>query len=133
MVVALHVASGAALGALARSPRRALALGVGLHLLGDLVPHQDMRSQRFEIWSGVAALAALAAARGPLDPAVVGAAASCSPDLEHVVPLVRPFGRKLFHGWRWQRGRHGHGVSASVQLLGAGILVGLLLRPRGTP
>jgi hypothetical protein len=105
-------------------------LGVLLHLAGDLTPHQDIASRRFEIWSGVAAVLLLAAARGPFDPAVTGALAASAPDLEHVVRLPRPGGRKLFpthrlHGWH----RSG-GLSARLQLLLAGFLIGSLLQRR---
>jgi len=67
--------------------------------------------------------------RGPFDPAVSGALAASSPDLEHVLRLPRPGGRKLFpshrlHGWH----RSG-GVPAPAQLLLAGFLIGLLLSP----
>ena len=129
MIVSLHVATGAAGGALAGSRLGALAVGPFLHLAGDLVPHQDIDSRRFEIWSGLACLAAVAAARGPLDPAVVGGIAASAPDLEHVLPLPRPGGRKLFpshrvHGWH----RAG-GVPAWAQLLAAGLIVGGLVGP----
>jgi hypothetical protein len=43
------------------------------------MPHEDLRSRRFETASGIAALLFLAAARGPLDPAVVGPAACRRP------------------------------------------------------
>jgi hypothetical protein len=131
VIVSLHVATGAAAGALAGTRARALALGPLLHLAGDRMPHRDIPSRRFEIVSGLAGLAAVAAVRGPLDPAVVGAVASSVPDIEHVVRLPRPGGRKLFpshrvHGWH----RSG-GVSAPVQLLIAGILLGTVLASRG--
>jgi hypothetical protein len=45
------------------------------------------------------------------------------PDLEHVLPWLRPGGRKLFH-WSAQQGG---GVSADTQLLLAGAAVGWLL------
>ena len=130
MIVSLHVATGAAAGALARSRRRALAYGPLLHLAGDLVPHQDVASRRFEIWSGLGCLAAIAVACGPLHPAVIGGIAASAPDLEHVLPLPRPGGRKLFpshriHGWH----RAG-GVPAWAQLLAAGLIVGSLVGPR---
>jgi hypothetical protein len=101
-----------------------------LHLAGDRMPHEDIPDRRFEIGSGVAAVLLLAAARGPLDPAVSGALAASSPDLEHVLHLPRPGGRKLFpshrlHGWH----RSG-GISAPAQLVLAGFLIGLLLRRR---
>ena len=129
MIVSLHVATGAAGGALAGSRRASLALGPLLHLAGDWMPHQDIPDRRFEIWTGVAAVLLLAAARGPFDPAVTGALSASAPDLEHVFRFPRPGGRKLFpshrvHGWH----RAG-GLSASAQLLLAGFLLGVLLRP----
>ena len=77
MIVSLHVATGAAAGALVGSRRRAVPLGLLLHFLGDVMPHRDIPSRRFEIASGVAALLLVAARRGPLDAATLGAAA-CS-------------------------------------------------------
>ena len=125
MIVSLHVATGAAAGVLARSRRQALLIGPFLHLLGDRVPHEDIASRRFEITSGAAALLLLAACRGPFDAAIVGAASASAPDLEHVVPLVRPRGRKLFHGRAsWHRSG---GLPAPAQLLIAGATIGLLL------
>lgn len=107
-----------------------MPLGLALHLAGDRVPHWDIGDRRFEIGSGVAAVLLLAAVRGPFDPAVTGALAASSPDLEHVLHLPRPGGRKLFpshrvHGWH----RSG-GVHTSTQLLVAGVLIGLLLHRR---
>jgi hypothetical protein len=128
VIVSLHVATGAAAGAAAGSRLGALVLGALAHLAGDRVPHRDIESRRFEIGSGVALLALLVTARGPGDPAVVGALAASAPDLEHVLPLPRPGGRKLFpshrlHGWH----RTG-GLPAWVQLLSAGLIVGVLVR-----
>jgi hypothetical protein len=130
VIVSLHVATGAVGGALVGSRRRSLPLGLVLHLAGDRMPHQDIGDRRFEIGSGIAAVVLLALARGPFDPAVTGALAASSPDLEHVFRLPRPRGRKLFpshrlHGWH----RSG-GVPAWAQLLVAGFLIGAILRPR---
>jgi hypothetical protein len=127
VIVSLHVATGAALGAAVRSRSLALLLGPPLHLAGDRVPHEDIPDRSFEIGSGLVALALLAARRGPLDPAVVGGAAASMPDLEHIVPWLRVRGEKVFH-----RGgaRHGVGISAERQLLLAGTVVGLLLARR---
>ena len=123
VVVSLHVASGGVVGLAAGSRLRALALGPPLHLLADRIPHQDVASRRFEIVSGLACLGLLAARRGPFDPVTLGAAASSAPDLEHVVPWLRPGGRKVFHRGG---GRHLGGVPASLQLLLAGATVGFL-------
>jgi len=128
VIVALHVATGAAAGAATRSRFAALLLGPVLHLAGDRLPHEDFHSSRFEITSGVAGILLLAARRGPLDPATLGAVASSAPDLEHVVPFLRPGGRKIFHdrlGWH-RAGR----FSAYLQLLLAAGIIGGLIAPR---
>jgi hypothetical protein len=87
----------------------ALLMGPVLHLAGDRLP-------------------LLAGARGPLDAATIGAAASSAPDLEHVVPFLRLGGSKLFHGRRgWHRvGR----FRTEMQLLLAGAILGALITPR---
>jgi hypothetical protein len=103
-----------------------VALGLGLHALGDAVPHGDIPSRRFEIASGLALLGLLAARRGPLDPAVVGAAACAAPDLEHVLPIPKPHGRALFPSHRFGGWHRRGGISPGVQLLASGVMVGLL-------
>ena len=120
---------GAALGALTGSRRAALALGPALHLACDRVPHEDIADRRFEIRSGLFGLALLALGHVPLDPTTLGAASASAPDLEHVFPRLRPNGRKLFHGRRgWHRSG---GFPADVQLVLAGAIIGLLVRPPG--
>jgi hypothetical protein len=127
MIVSLHVATGGAVGALVRSRSLALLLGPPLHLAGDRVPHEDIPDRSFEIGSGLVALGLLAARRGLFDPAVLGGAAAAMPDLEHLVPMLRWQGEKLFHRGG---GRHGFGVSTDAQLLLAGATVGWLLARR---
>jgi hypothetical protein len=128
VIVALHVATGAAAGAGSGSRLAALLLGPILHLAGDRLPHEDIRSRRFEISSGLACLVLLAARRGLLDPATLGAASSSAPDLEHLLPSLRPGGSKLFHG---RRGWHRSGrFPADLQLLLAGAILGVLVAPR---
>ena len=127
VIVSLHVAVGGAVGALVRSRPLALVLGPPLHVAGDHVPHVDIPDRNFEIGSGLVALGLLAARRGPLDPAVLGGAATALPDLEHVLPWLRLGGEKLFHRGG---GGHGVGISAETQLVLAGAVVGLLLARR---
>jgi hypothetical protein len=127
MIVSLHVATGGAFGALVGSRPLALLLGPPLHVAGDRVPHEDIPDRSFEIGSGLVALGLLAALRGPFDPAVLGGAAAAMPDLEHLVPWLRPGGEKIFHRGG---GRHGVGISAETQLLLAGTVLGLLLGRR---
>src|SRR5688572_3123432 len=100
MIVSLHVASGGFVGALAGSRGRALALALAADAAGRAVPDWDVASRRFEIASGVAGLLLLAATRGPTSPAVVGAIGASVPDVEHVLRLPRPGGRKLFPSHR---------------------------------
>jgi hypothetical protein len=128
MIVSLHVATGAAAGAASGSRLTAVLLGPILHLAGDRLPHQDIGSRRFEISSGLVCLVLLAGRRGLLDPATLGGVASSAPDLEHVVPRLRPYGHKLFHG---RHGWHRSGrFRTDVQLLLAGVIVGVLIAPR---
>jgi hypothetical protein len=115
------------------SRRHALPLGLLLHLAGDRMPHQDIGDRRFEIGSGIAAVLLLALVRGPFDPAVTGALAASSPDLEHVLGLPRPKGRKLFPSHRFHGWHRSGGVPAWAQLLAAGFLIGSVLRPRRAP
>jgi hypothetical protein len=126
----MHVATGAVGGLLAGSPARAALLGPVLHFVGDRIPHEDIASRRFEIASGVAGVIALAIVRGPLDPATVGAVASAAPDIEHVLPVPRLGGRKLFPSHRVRGWHRIGGVSASAQLLIAGALLGAVLGAR---
>jgi hypothetical protein len=71
---------------------------------------------------------ALAVVRGPLHPATVGAIASAAPDLEHLVRLPRPGGRKLFPSHRFHGWHKAGGVPASAQLVAAGVLFALVAR-----
>jgi hypothetical protein len=127
VIVSLHVASGAAVGALAPSRRAAIALGAFMHLAGDRMPHEDIWNRRFELWSGVATLAAVALRRGLFDVATIGAAAGSAPDLEHVLRLPQPGGRKLFPSHRLRGWHRSGGVPDWAQLLAAGVLLGLVL------
>jgi hypothetical protein len=90
------------------------------------MPHDDIDDRGFEIVSGIAGILLLAVARGPFDPAVTGALAASCPDLEHVLRLPRPGGRKLFPSHRLRGWHRSGGVPASVQLIAAGLLIGFL-------
>lgn len=126
MIVSLHVATGALAGAALGSRAAALAVGPLLHLAGDRMPHQDIASRRFEAVSGIGCALLIALRRGPLSAPVLGALAASAPDLEHVVRLPRPGGRKLFPSHRVHGMHRSGGVSARTQLLVAGAIVGAL-------
>ena len=130
MIVSLHIATGVPGGALVRSPadRGGGTLGPILHFYGDRVPHEDIASRRFEIGSGVAGVLALALYAGRSISATVGAIATAAPDIEHVVRLPRPGGRKLFPSHRipgWHR--PWGGLTVETQPLIAGVLLGAVL------
>lgn len=129
MIVTLHVATGGAGGALTRSRLTAIAFGLVLHALGDRMPHEDIDSRRFEIRSGVVCALALAARHGLFSPVTLGALAASAPDIEHVVRLPQPGGRKLFPSHRIHDWHRSGGVPAWAQLLAAGAILGVLLRP----
>lgn len=128
MIVSLHVATGAAAGAAVGSRLGALVLGPLLHLLGDVVPHQDIPSRRFETASGIAAVLALAARRGAFHPATLGGIAAAAPDLEHILPFP---GSPLFPSHRCPGLHTSGGLSVGVQLVAAAVLLGALLRRHG--
>ena len=127
MVVSLHVATGAAAGALLASRPGAVAAGLLLHFLGDRLPHRDIASRPFEVTSGGILLALLAARDGLAGPALVGGFASSAPDLEHVLPFPRPGGRKLFPSHRIVGWHRAGGLPVWAQQLAAGVLVGAVL------
>jgi hypothetical protein len=126
VIVSLHVATGAAGGSVVRSRRAAVALGLALHLAGDLVPHHDIRSRRFEIGSGLAGLLLLITRHGLLAPATLGALAASAPDIEHVIRLPRPRGKKLFPSHRIAGLHREGGLPAGLQLFAAGVLLGAI-------
>jgi hypothetical protein len=130
VIVSLHVATGAAGGALVRSRSGAFVLGLALHGLGDAVPHHDIESQGFEIGSGATAVLALAARYGPFHPVTIGAIAASAPDVEHVLPLPRPGGRKLFPSHRVRGWHRDGGLPAWVQLAAAGTILAVLIGSR---
>jgi hypothetical protein len=128
VIVSMHVAAGAAAGAISGTRGRALLAGFALHAAQDAVPHEDIPSQRYEAVSGLALLTLLAVRRGPLDPAVIGAAACAAPDLEHVLPLPKPGGRDLYPSHRVPGWHKEGGLPAWAQLAAACVIVAVLVR-----
>lgn len=126
----MHVASGAAAGAATGSRLRAAVLGLVLHAVGDAVPHEDFRSMRFELWSGISLLGLLAWRHGPLDPAVIGGALCAAPDLEHVLPHPGHGRPPVFPSHRIEGWHRSGGISAPAQLVASLVIVGLLVLRR---
>ena len=127
VISSLHVATGAAAGALLRSRSGALVAGPLLHVAGDRMPHHDIGWRKFELWTCIGGIVALGIARGPLDPATIGGFASAVPDAEHVLRFPRPGGKKLFPSHRLVGWHRPGGVPASLQVLAAGAILGGLV------
>jgi hypothetical protein len=127
MISSLHVATGAAAGALLGSRRAAFVVGPLLHVAGDRMPHHDIGWRKFELWTSIGGVVALGIARGPLDPATIGAFASAVPDAEHVIRFPRPGGKKLFPSHRFSGWHRPGGVPAGVQVVAAGAILGGLV------
>jgi hypothetical protein len=145
MLVTNHVLSGAVIGAAARRPVSAFALGVISHFVLDAVPHWgdwgDCPSfMQVAVADGLTGLAAMGilAAIAPPDARVVvlaGMAGAALPDLEKPALLFfgrSPFPRVVdqFHGMIQREARHRfpHEVTAGVVFLAAAVT---LLRARG--
>ena len=126
MIVSLHVATGGLGGAVLGSRLGALALGPILHLLGDLMPHEDIDSRGFEALTGSALLGALALRHGPTSPLTIGAAAASAPDVEHVFRS----GRELFPSHAVDGWHRSGDVPAWTQLVAAATIGIALLRLR---
>jgi hypothetical protein len=127
VIVAMHVATGAAAGAVLGSNAEAALAGLALHAAGDAIPHEDFDSLRVETITGLGLLAVLALRRGLFDPAVIGAAFSAAPDLEHVIPHPDHEAPKLFPSHRLEGWHRGGGISAPLQLLVSVVIVAVLV------
>ena len=130
MIVSLHMATGAAVGHALGSRLGALVLGPLVHVLGDRMPHDDVGSRPFEFASGTATVVLLALARGPLDPATLGALSASAPDLEHVLPFRARGASKLFPSHRFERWHRAGGVSVPLQLAATGLLLAIVVASR---
>jgi hypothetical protein len=129
VIVSLHVATGGLAGAAAGSRTGAVLLGPLVHALGDLTPHQDIPSTKFEAASGGLGVLLLARRYGALHPVTVGAVAASIWDLEHVLRPARRGRRKLFPTHRYAGWHKRGGLPAWVQLVAAAGIFALLLRP----
>jgi hypothetical protein len=128
VIESLHVATGAAIGELSGSRLRAFLLGPPAHLLGDLMPHDDIPSDVFEGVSGLLAGLWVAQKKGFFSPATVGAFAATLPDFEHLLRRDRRGKREWFpsHRYKWLHTRGG--LPAWVQLAAAVAILAAVAR-----
>ena len=148
MLVTNHVLSGALIGALARRPLPAFALGVASHFALDAVPHWGVwgsrrRFLRVAVPDGLIGLTVMGAfsATSPADrrlAVVAGMAGAALPDLDK--PALLWFGRSPFpHAINRLHGRIQHEAPgrARQELLAACALAAAALlvfrRPRPAP
>lgn len=87
MMVSVHAAVGAAIGAGVRRPWAAFFSGAASHLLCDLFPHKDY-DIKIEAPLAAAMFAYLIARYGIASPQVIGAFGAIAPDAENAAGVV---------------------------------------------
>lgn len=119
MCVFTHFAAGALAGSLVPVAAVAPFIGLGSHLLLDVLPHRDFENYRIEIVLWLAAMAALLAGGGMTLAILLGGLAAVLPDLENLLwklGLIRD-GQKIFPGHRPGLIRHGREAGAGSLVL----------------
>ncbi len=90
-----HVAAGAATGAVVKRPSKAFSTGIVVHLVADLIPHQehdtsdhepDLRTGLLDAITGIGLLALFAKLCGRDSGCFAGALGAALPDAEHLMP-----------------------------------------------
>jgi hypothetical protein len=82
MTGSVHAAIGAAIGKQLRSKPLALIIGIGSHVVGDMLPHHDMGAAEAPLV--FATLAHIALRHGWNSPAFWAALGAVLPDFEHI-------------------------------------------------
>jgi hypothetical protein len=130
MLVASHIAAGAAVGLVVERPWQRTLAALGSHLVLDGVGHDDRTiGPVAQGLIGVAALGALTVCWGPTSPVVLGALAGSVPDAEvavHLAVLGRRVAAHYAFPSHWQIGKRettehpyrfpGPGVPVSLEL-----------------
>lgn len=130
----VHAALGAALGRFVANPLAAFAVGIGSHVVGDLVPHHDMDAGEAPLVFGT--LAFIGYQHGWTSPQFWGALGAVCPDFEHIPAELRqdparfePMPEKLVptHNGTLPHGRwpleEKYGVALNFTLFMAGLLL----------
>ncbi|MDD3642696.1 MAG: hypothetical protein PHQ19_04440 [Candidatus Krumholzibacteria bacterium] len=133
MCVFTHFAAGALAGSFLPVPVAAPLLGLGSHLLLDVIPHRDFEDYRIEILLWLAAMAALGVMGGMTLPIALAGLFAVLPDLEN---LLWKLGRlrddqKIFPGHRPGWLRHGRETGRSsivLQIVFTVVVVAFLIR-----
>lgn len=133
MCVFTHFAAGALAGSLLPVPAVAPLLGLGSHLLLDVIPHRDFEDYRIEIVLWLVAMAVLAVMGGMTLAVTLAGLFAVLPDLEN---LLWKLGRlrddqKIFPGHRpgWLRhGREAGRSSIALQVAFTVAVVVFLIR-----
>ena len=78
----VHAALGAAIGRFCKHPALAFVVGVGSHIVGDVIPHHDMDIGETPLVFGT--LAQIGRVHGWKSPQFWGALGAVCPDFEHI-------------------------------------------------
>lgn len=129
MCVFTHFAAGALAGSLLPLPVAAPLLGLGSHLLLDVVPHRDFEDYRIEILLWLAAMAVLAVGGGMTLPITLAGLFAVLPDLENLLWKLGRLrdGQKIFPGHRPGWLRHGRETGAWSVVLQIGFTVAVVV------
>jgi hypothetical protein len=116
-----HFAAGALAGSLIPNPVAAPFLGLGSHLLLDVIPHKDIDDYRIEIALWVAAMAVLFAGGAYTLAIVLAGLFAVLPDLENLLWKTGKIrdDQKIFPGHRKGFIRHGRETGAWSMVLQA--------------
>ncbi len=136
MSVFTHFAAGALAGSLIPNPLAAPFIGLGSHLLLDMIPHKDFEDHRIEIVLWVVAMIALFAGGAYSWAIVLAGLFAVLPDLENLLQKTGAIRRDqmIFPGHRKGFIRHGRetGVwSVVLQLAFTTVAIVWMIRRNG--
>ncbi|OQX85422.1 MAG: hypothetical protein B6D63_02340 [Candidatus Latescibacteria bacterium 4484_7] len=102
MCVFTHITAGAIIGVYSPNPAAAAALGLGSHVVLDVLPHHDIDNVAVEISLAVAVVVALALGGAITATVIVGMIFAILPDLENLLWKLGkiPENKKFFPGHR---------------------------------
>ena len=84
MCVFTHFAAGALVGSFSPSPLLAPVLGLGSHIVLDVIPHYDFENMKIDIFIGIASIVVLLVADAYNLSILLGGFAAVLPDLENL-------------------------------------------------
>jgi hypothetical protein len=131
-----HFAAGALAGALIPNPVAAPFVGLGSHLLLDVIPHKDFEDYRIEIALWIISMIILFAGGAHSAAIVLCSLFAVLPDLENLLWKTGKIhdSQKIFPGHRKGLIRHGRETGAwsiVLQIVFTGVVIAWMVRRNG--